>query len=55
MKNEMKKKYVAPEMDVIQYELVSNLLACSSGSPTEECPYGGPLGLNDGVSDVEHV
>ena len=55
MKNEMKKKYVVPEMDVMKIEHVNCLLDCSSGSQAEGCGYDGVLGLNAGVSDAKHV
>lgn len=56
MKNEMKKKYVAPEMDVIQYEHVNCLLDCSSGSQAPGCDgFNGILNYNDGISDAKHV
>ena len=52
MKDEMKKEYIAPEMTVVQFEHEGCLLGCSSSN--NEC-FDGDLGLNDGVSDVEHV
>ena len=53
MNNEMKKIYSVPEMTVIQLEHEGRLLE-DSCPDTNGC-YTDGLGLNDGVSDVEHV
>ena len=53
MKDEMKKEYIVPKMTVIQVEHEGCLLG-NSCPDTNGC-YTDGLGLNDGVSDVEHV
>ena len=53
MNTEIKKKYVIPQMLVIECEYDGYLLQ-GSGEESED-DFGGVFGLNNGVSDVEHV
>ena len=53
MNLEIKKKYVVPQMLVIKCEHNGSLLQGSSDEPEEA--FDGVFGLNNGMSDVEHV
>ena len=55
MNLEIKKKYVIPQMLVIKCEHNGSLLQGSSEEPSDDKDFGGPFGLNDGVSDDEFV
>lgn len=55
MNLEIKKKYVIPQMLVIKCEHNGSLLQGSSEEPSDDKDFGGPFGMNDGETYVEHV